>query len=88
MCKGDQPIDLSPTECNLLWYFLQNPGQVLSKRQILEHVWNYNFGGDGNVVESHVPYPRRKLDTDAPRLLHTVRGVGYVCRDEPSFPWM
>ncbi len=78
--KGDRSVELSPTEFNLLRYFLQNPGRVLSKRQILEHVWNYDFGGDGNVVESYVSYLRRKLDTDEPRLLHTVRGVGYVLR--------
>ena len=78
--KGDREVELSPTEFNLLRYFLQNPGRVLSKRQILEHVWNYDFGGDGNVVESYVSYLRRKVDTDDPRLLHTVRGVGYVLR--------
>ncbi len=78
--KGDREVELSPTEFNLLRYFLQNPGRVLSKRQILEHVWNYDFGGDGNVVESYVSYLRRKVDTEEPRLLHTVRGVGYVLR--------
>ena len=78
--KGEREVELSPTEFNLLRYFLQNPGRVLSKRQILEHVWNYDFGGDGNVVESYVSYLRRKVDTDDPRLLHTVRGVGYVLR--------
>ena len=78
--KGEQPVELSPTEFNLLRYLLQNPNRVLSKRQILEHVWNYDFGGDGNVVESYVSYLRRKVDTSEPRLLHTVRGVGYVLR--------
>ncbi len=78
--KGEQEVDLSPTEFNLLRYLLQNPGRVLSKRQILEHVWNYDFGGDGNVVESYISYLRRKVDTAEPRLLHTVRGVGYVLR--------
>ena len=78
--KGEREVELSPTEFNLLRYFLQNPGRVLSKRQILEHVWSYDFGGDGNVVESYVSYLRRKVDTDDPRLLHTVRGVGYVLR--------
>ena len=78
--KGDREVELSPTEFNLLRYLLQNPGRVLSKRQILEHVWNYDFGGDGNVVESYVSYLRRKVDTSEPRLLHTVRGVGYVLR--------
>ncbi len=78
--KAGRLVELSPTEFKLLRYFLQNPGRVLSKRQILEHVWNYDFGGDGNVVESYVSYLRRKLDTSEPRLLHTVRGVGYVLR--------
>jgi two-component system OmpR family response regulator len=83
--EGDRPVDLSPTEFNLLRYFLQNPGRVLSKRQILEHVWNYDFGGDGNVVESYVSYLRKKVDLSEPRLLHTVRGVGYVLR-QPKAP--
>ncbi len=83
--KGDQEVELSPTEFNLLRYLLQNPNRVLSKRQILEHVWNYDFGGDGNVVESYVSYLRRKVDTSEPRLLHTVRGVGYVLR-QPKAP--
>src|SRR6195952_5428661 len=71
---------LSPTEFKLLRYFLQNAGRVLSKAQILDHVWNYDFGGDANVVESYVSYLRRKIDTTEPRLLHTLRGVGYVLR--------
>ncbi|MCW2714771.1 MAG: tcrX [Frankiales bacterium] len=78
--KAGAEVDLSPTEFKLLRYLLQNPGRVLSKRQILEHVWQYDFGGDGNVVESYVSYLRRKVDTGEPRLLHTVRGVGYVLR--------
>ncbi len=82
--KGDDEVELSPTEFNLLRYLLQNPNRVLSKRQILEHVWNYDFGGDGNVVESYVSYLRRKVDTSEPRLLHTVRGVGYVLRRPKS----
>ncbi|MCW2679602.1 MAG: tcrX [Frankiales bacterium] len=83
--KGDREVELSPTEFKLLRYLLQNPHRVLSKRQILEHVWNYDFGGDGNVVESYVSYLRRKVDTTEPRLLHTVRGVGYVLR-QPKAP--
>ena len=71
---------LSPTEFKLLRYFMQNAGRVLSKAQILDHVWHYDFGGDANVVESYVSYLRRKLDTGDPRLLHTLRGVGYVLR--------
>jgi two-component system OmpR family response regulator len=59
---------------------VQKPNRVLSKAQILDHVWNYDFGGDANVVESYVSYLRRKLDTGDVRLLHTLRGVGYVLR--------
>jgi two-component system OmpR family response regulator len=78
--KDGDPVPLSPTEFNLLRYFMQNPGRVLSKAQILDHVWHYDFGGDANVVESYVSYLRRKVDTGEPRLLHTLRGVGYVLR--------
>ena len=78
--KAGAPVDLSPTEYNLLRYFLLNPNRVLAKAQILDHVWEYDFAGDGNVVETYVSYLRRKLDTSDPRLLHTVRGVGYVLR--------
>jgi two-component system OmpR family response regulator len=59
---------------------MDNPGRVLSKAQILDHVWRYDFGGEVNVVESYISYLRRKIDTTAPRLLHTLRGVGYVLR--------
>ena len=83
--RAGEAVELSPTEFRLLRYLLQNPGRVLSKRQILEHVWEYDFGGDGNVVESYVSYLRKKLDTVEPRLLHTVRGVGYVLR-QPRRP--
>jgi two-component system OmpR family response regulator len=78
--KGGELVALSPTEFKLLRYFMQNSGRVLSKAQILDHVWHYDFGGDANVVESYVSYLRRKLDTSDPRLLHTLRGVGYVLR--------
>jgi two-component system OmpR family response regulator len=78
--KAGTAVALSPTEYNLLRYFLQNAGRVLSKAQILDHVWQYDFGGDANVVESYVSYLRRKVDTTQPRLLHTVRGFGYVLR--------
>jgi len=78
--KAGQPVELSPTEFKLLRYFMQNSGRVLSKAQILDHVWNYDFGGDANVVESYVSYLRRKVDTTEPRLIHTLRGVGYVLR--------
>jgi two-component system OmpR family response regulator len=78
--KAGEPVELSPTEFKLLRYFLQNPTRVLSKAQILDHVWHYDFGGDANVVESYVSYLRRKIDTTEPRLLHTIRSVGYVLR--------
>ena len=73
-------VALSPTEFKLLRYFMGNIGRVLSKAQILDHVWNYDFGGDANVVESYVSYLRKKIDTTEPRLLNTIRGVGYVMR--------
>jgi two-component system OmpR family response regulator len=78
--KAGELVPLSPTEFKLLRYFMQNVNRVLSKAQILDHVWNYDFGGDMNVVESYVSYLRRKVDTSEPRLLHTLRGVGYVLR--------
>jgi two-component system OmpR family response regulator len=78
--KAGELVALSPTEFKLLRMFLVNSGRVLSKAQILESVWQYDFGGDANVVESYVSYLRRKVDTTEPRLLHTVRGVGYVLR--------
>jgi two-component system OmpR family response regulator len=78
--KAGRPVDLSPTEFKLLRYLMANPGRVLSKAQILDHVWHYDFGGEATVVESYVSYLRRKVDTSQPRLLHTVRGVGYVLR--------
>jgi two-component system OmpR family response regulator len=78
--KAGKAVTLSPTEFKLLRYFLQNPTRVLSKAQILDHVWHYDFGGDANVVESYVSYLRRKVDTTEPRLLHTIRSVGYVLR--------
>lgn len=82
--KGGEVVDLSPTEFKLLRYLMLNAEVVLSKAKILDHVWNYDFGGDGNVVESYVSYLRRKVDTTEPRLIHTVRGVGYVLRKPRS----
>jgi two-component system OmpR family response regulator len=79
--KGGEPVSLSPTEFTLLRYFVINAGTVLSKPKILDHVWRYDFGGDVNVVESYVSYLRRKIDTGEKRLLHTLRGVGYVLRE-------
>jgi two-component system OmpR family response regulator len=79
--KAGGPVSLSPTEFTLLRYFVINAGTVLSKPKILDHVWRYDFGGDVNVVESYVSYLRRKVDTGEKRLLHTLRGVGYVLRE-------
>jgi two-component system OmpR family response regulator len=78
--KAGQEVSLSPTEYNLLRYLLVNQGRVLSKSQILDHVWQYDFGGDGGVVETYVGYLRRKLDTTGAKLITTIRGVGYTIR--------
>jgi two-component system OmpR family response regulator len=73
-------VQLSPTEFKLLRYFMSNANRVLSKMQILDHVWDYDFRGDTGIVESYVSVLRRKIDTKEPRLIHTLRGVGYVLR--------
>ncbi|MGB3373381.1 MAG: response regulator transcription factor, partial [Rhodococcus sp. (in: high G+C Gram-positive bacteria)] len=78
--KAGEPVSLSPTEFTLLRYFMVNAGTVLSKPRILDHVWHYDFGGEVGVVESYVSYLRRKVDTGETRLIHTLRGVGYVMR--------
>ena len=80
--RAGQSVTLSPTEFKLLAYLLANPGRVLSRTQILDHVWNYDFGGDASVVETYMSYLRRKVDFTEPKLLHTVRGVGYCLRVE------
>jgi two-component system OmpR family response regulator len=79
--RGGEEMPLSPTEYNLLRYLLVNRDRVLSKTQILDHVWQYDFGGDGGVVETYIGYLRRKVDNREPRLIHTIRGVGYVIRE-------
>jgi two-component system OmpR family response regulator len=80
--RAGHAVDLSPTEFNLLRFLLANQGRVLSKAQILDHVWSYDFGGDGGVVETYIGYLRRKLDAGGqPRLIHTIRGVGYTLRE-------
>ncbi|MEV4350772.1 response regulator transcription factor [Actinoplanes sp. NPDC049596] len=78
--RAGRLIDLSPTEFNLLKYLMINAGRVVSKAQILDRVWKYDFGGDGRIVESYVYYLRRKIDKTDPPLIHTVRGVGYALR--------
>ncbi|HEX2089424.1 MAG TPA: response regulator transcription factor [Actinomycetota bacterium] len=78
--RGGRTIDLTATEFNLLRFLMLNPRRVLSKSQILDHVWHYDFRGDANVVETYISYLRRKVDATEPRLIHTVRGVGYALR--------
>ncbi|MFF2317724.1 response regulator transcription factor [Arthrobacter sp. NPDC058097] len=80
--RGGKVIELSPTEFKLLRYLMLNPNRVLSKAQILDHVWEYDFNGDASIVESYISYLRRKVDIDpeAPALIQTKRGVGYVLR--------
>jgi two-component system OmpR family response regulator len=82
--RGTGVVQLRPTEYKLLRFFLLNPRRVLSKQQILDHVWNYDFGGDSNVVETYISYLRKKIDVVEPHLIHTVRGVGYVLRLPPE----
>ncbi|HEY3726135.1 MAG TPA: response regulator transcription factor [Solirubrobacteraceae bacterium] len=78
--RGDRPIELTATEYRLLRYLLLNPRRVLTRAQLLDHVWSYDFGGDARVLETYISYLRKKIDSDGPALLHTVRGVGYVLR--------
>ena len=78
--RAGERIDLTPTEFNLLHYLLANTGRVLSKQQILDNVWQYDFNGDASVVETYVYYLRKKIDAVEPPLIHTVRGVGYALR--------
>jgi two-component system OmpR family response regulator len=78
--RAGATVSLSPTEFKLLRYLMLNAGRVLSKAQILDHVWNYDFRGDDSIVESYISYLRRKVDIAEPRLIHTLRGVGYVLR--------
>ncbi|MDT7783783.1 MAG: two-component system, OmpR family, response regulator [Pseudonocardiales bacterium] len=78
--RGSRVVELSPTEFRLLHYLMRNSGRVLSKAQILDQVWSHDFDGDVGVVESYISYLRRKVDSDAPRLIHTVRGLGYMIR--------
>lgn len=85
--RNSTPITLTATEFNLLRFFLLNPRRVLSKSQILDHVWHYDFDGDPKVVETYVSHLRKKLDKHGAPLLHTVRLVGYALREpEPRAP--
>ncbi|MFI2755051.1 response regulator transcription factor [Cellulomonas sp. P22] len=78
--RGDQEIRLTATEFELLRYFMRNPRRVLSKAQILDRVWQYDFGGQANIVELYVSYLRRKIDAGRAPMIHTLRGVGYVLK--------
>jgi two-component system OmpR family response regulator len=78
--RAGEVIDLTPTEYRLLRYLLANAGRVLTRNQILDHVWDYDFGGEASVLETYVSYLRRKVDRRDPPLIQTVRGVGYVLR--------
>lgn len=84
--RADQGIDLTPTEFKLLHYLMVNADRVVSKAQILDRVWQYDFDGNDNVVEIFVSSLRRKLEAHGPRLIHTVRGVGYRLRRPPDQP--
>ncbi len=78
--RAGQVVELTNTEFRLLRYLLMNAGRVLSRSQILDHVWKYDFGGDASVLETYISYLRHKVDRVEPPLIHTVRGVGYVLR--------
>ena len=78
--RAGVPIELTATEYRLLRYLMLNPRRVLTRAQILDHVWDYDFRGDTGIVESYVSVLRRKIDSTEPHLLHTLRGVGYVLR--------
>ncbi|WP_255949984.1 response regulator transcription factor [Streptomyces odontomachi] len=78
--RGGRLVALSPTEFKLLGFLMENPGRVVSKAQILDRVWSYDFGGDSRIVESYIYYLRKKVDSLGVPLIHTVRGVGYTLR--------
>ncbi len=78
--RGGDEINLTATEFELLRYLMRNPKRVLSKAQILDRVWNYDFGGQANVVELYISYLRKKIDHDRAPMIHTMRGAGYVLR--------
>jgi two-component system OmpR family response regulator len=82
--RGGTHVELTATEYRLLRYLMLNPRRVLTRAQLLEHVWDYDFGGDARVLETYVSYLRKKLDASGPPLIHTVRGVGYALRQPRS----
>ncbi|MEU2158717.1 response regulator transcription factor [Streptomyces sp. NPDC019396] len=82
--RAGRPVELTRTEFELLRFLMRNPRRVLSKAQILDHVWSYDFGGKAHVVELYISYLRKKVDAGHSPLIHTVRGVGYVLKQESS----
>ncbi|WP_106506104.1 response regulator transcription factor [Brachybacterium timonense] len=82
--RGETPIELSPTEFKLLRYLMLNAGRVVSKTQILDHVWDYDWSGEVGIVESYISYLRRKIDVVGEPMIHTKRGIGYVLREAES----
>jgi two-component system OmpR family response regulator len=82
--RAGTSIELTDTEYRLLRYLMSHPRRVLTRAQILDHVWDYDFGGDARVLETYVSYLRKKLEAQGPRLIHTVRGVGYALRLPPA----
>lgn len=81
--RAGQAVHLTPTEYKLLHYLLMNCGRVLSRAQVLDHVWSYDFDGDSSVVDTYISYLRRKIDDVEPKLIHTIRGIGFSLRVEP-----
>lgn len=81
--RGGDVVELSPTEYKLLHFLLSNAGRVLTRAQLLDHVWEYDFEGDSSIVDTYISYIRKKLDVGEPKLIHTIRGVGFCLRDEP-----
>lgn len=78
--RSGEPINLTATEFELLRFMMRNPKRVLSKMQILDRVWNYDFGGQANVVELYISYLRKKIDAGRPPMIHTMRGAGYILK--------
>ncbi|MBY8852634.1 response regulator transcription factor, partial [Saccharothrix sp. MB29] len=81
--RDGTPIDLTATEFELLRFLMRNPRRVLSKAQILDRVWNYDFGGQANIVELYISYLRKKIDVGRAPMIHTMRGAGYVLKPAP-----
>jgi two-component system OmpR family response regulator len=78
--RAGKPVELTATEFKLLRFLMLNANKVVSKTQILDHVWEYDFGGDANIVETYISYLRKKLDQYGPPMIKTIRGVGYSLR--------